>query len=91
MKNLDIELEGLEEKMRALEKRMKAFEQELKSELVKDGLIESVDSKARIEMKDDYIKLNGKKLSPEMEKKYRKLMKKFEIDIKGDSTWRLDE
>ena len=53
------------------------FFKDLQEELILDGLIKEGQS-LRLELKDDYFKVNGQKLSPKQLKKYLKLMEKLE-------------
>ncbi len=62
----------------------------LKDEMVKDGLSEPNPTSCKIEANKKGIKINGKKLTPEQEEKYRKLLNKaFDMpDVSGkDNEW----
>jgi chromosome segregation ATPase len=88
MKDLDIDLKGLDSDMKALSLEMEklgGFIKEIKSELVKDGYINSEDEKINLMMQDELIIINGKELSPEHQKKYSDIYEKhFDKKINGD-------
>lgn len=88
IENLDIDLSGLDEDLKILNVEMEKldnFLKEMKSELVKDGYLNSEDEKMNLVLNEETIKVNGKSLSPEHHSKYLALYEKhFDKKIKGD-------
>lgn len=74
--DIDIDLSGLDDEMQTLKIEMDnldKFISEMKTELVKDGYIETEDEKLTLSMQDDSITINGKELSQEHQSKYKNL------------------
>lgn len=83
LKDKDGYLSELKVELAALEERLGKMKTKLKEEMVRDGLIDNVDDKARIEIKGDDVKVNGKKLNKEQSEKYKKIMEEFDLKIDG--------
>ena len=80
MKGLKIEIHGLKGEM----KKLNSFLDELKTELVKDGYINSVDEEYDLEMNSTITKVNDRVVKQEHHKKYLELYKKhFDKNIDG--------
>jgi len=80
MKGLKIEMHGLNGEM----KKLNSFLDELKSELVKDGYINSVDEEYDLEMNSTITKVNDRVVKQEDHKKYLDIYKKhFDKEIDG--------
>jgi chromosome segregation ATPase len=80
MKGLKIEIHGLKGEM----KKLNSFLDELKTELVKDGYINSVDEEYDLEMNSSITKVNDRIVKQEEHKKYLGLYKKhFDKNIDG--------
>ena len=80
MKGLKIEMHDLKGEM----KKLNNFLDELKSELVKDGYINSVDEEFNLEMNKDYTKIDNVNVKIEHHKKYNELYKRhFDKEIDG--------
>lgn len=72
------------------EKHLKAFEEKfapVKDALIQDGLMEKDAKSFKIEADKDGIKINGKKLTPEQEAKYRPLFQKHLGLSTGKGNW----
>lgn len=83
--DIDIDLSGLDDEMETLSLEMDnldKFISVIKSELKKDGYIESEDEKLELNMHDDSITINGKEISREHQSKYKDLYKKHFGDEK---------
>jgi len=87
MEDLNEEMEDLSAEMEKLDKDMKKLDMFLKaakSELVKDGLIKSEDEEFELELSDDKMEVNDKKVPDELFEKYKSLYKEhYGEDIKG--------
>lgn len=80
MKGLKIEMHDLKGEM----KKLNNFLDELKSELVKDDYINSVDEEFNLEMNKDYTKIDNVNVKIEHHKKYNELYKRhFDKEIEG--------
>ena len=80
MKGLKIEMHDLKGEM----KKLNSFLDELKSELVNDGYINSVEEKFNLEMDKDYTKINDVNVKSEDHTKYKELYKRhFDKEIDG--------
>ena len=80
MKGLKIEIHDLKGEM----KKLNAFIDDLKSELIKDGYIKSVDEEINLEMDKDYTKINDIIAKAEDHAKYKELYKRhFNKEIDG--------
>lgn len=80
MKGLKIEMHGLKGEM----KKLNSFLDELKTELVKDGYINSVDEEYDLEMNSTITKVNDRVVKQEHHKKYLEIYKKnFDKNIDG--------
>ncbi|HTE29380.1 MAG TPA: M56 family metallopeptidase [Chryseolinea sp.] len=77
------DMKRLESEMHGLEKKMAEVEKALQKELVKDGYIKADEKVNNIDVSDDGIEINGKKIKSSDEKKYRDIMKKFEQPVPG--------
>lgn len=76
LENLNEKLRGIDIRLRDVDvnlKKLGSFIEELKSELVKDKLIDDIDSKLDLELSKDEMVLNGTKLSEEHYLKYRQI------------------
>ncbi len=76
MEKLDEKLKGIYIRLRDVDmnlKKLGSFIEELKSELVKDELIDDIDSELDLELSKDEMILNGIKLSEEIFLKYRQM------------------
>ena len=71
MKDLDIKMKDLDKEM----KKLNEFIEDLKSEMVKDGLLNSVDEEARIDIDSDGMRVNGVKVPDNLFEKYKKMYK----------------
>ncbi len=80
MKGLKIEMHDLKGEM----KKLNSFLDELKSELVKDGYLNSKDEEFNLEMNKDKTEVNGIVVKPEDQLKYKEIYKKhFNKEIDG--------
>ena len=80
MKGLKIEMHGLKTEM----KKLNAFLDDLKSELVNDGYLKSIDQEFNLEMDEDHTKIDGVDVKSEDHNKYKELYKKhFDKEIDG--------
>lgn len=80
MKGLKIEMHDMKSEM----KKLNSFLEEFKSELVKDGYINSIDEKYDLEMNSTITKVNDRVVKQEQHKKYLEIYKKhFDKDIDG--------
>ena len=80
MKGLKIEMHGLKGEM----KNLNSFLEDLKTELVKDGYIDSIDEEYDLEMNSTITKVNDRVVKQEQHKKYLEVYKKhFDKDIDG--------
>ncbi len=70
-------------------KRMKSDIKELKKELVKDGILDSVDDNLDISMKKDVLRINGKKLTGSQYEKYDELLDDY-LGWDGDGRIRIN-
>ncbi len=77
MAAVEAELREVEQHMKQAEAQTREYERELKEELLRDGLIPDMDSEMNIENRNEEISVNGKKLSPELNRKYRQLLDAF--------------
>lgn len=81
MAAVEAEMREMEVHMQQAEAQVKQYEQELKTELLQDGLIPDMDSEMNIENRNEEIYINGKKLSPELNQKYRQLLDAFSEQV----------
>ncbi len=72
-------MEGTRNNMERTRDHLEAMSDRIRSELVKDRLITSFESKFRFELKNKEILLNGKRLSDKLFKKYQQLLSEFPI------------
>jgi chromosome segregation ATPase len=78
MKGLKIEMHGLKGEM----KKLNSFLDELKSELVKDSYINSVEDEFKLEMDKNNTKVNDGYVTPQNHEQYKKLYKRhFDKEI----------
>lgn len=92
MKELKKNMKGLKIEMRDLKGEMKkldAFLDDLKSELVKDGYIKSIDEEMNLEMEKDYTKINDVIVKAEDHTKYKELYKRH-FDKELDKTIKIN-
>ncbi|QCK16914.1 M56 family metallopeptidase [Mangrovivirga cuniculi] len=83
-RELKREMAELKIEMEEFEKEMEERNARLKAELIKDGYLNSKDELTTIEVRDDEeIKVNGKKIKPQHQKKYQKILNDM-IDIDPD-------
>lgn len=68
--------EELEKNMRAMEENMKIFEKELRVQLIKDGYIGADEKINSIQVTDENIEINGKRINASDQKKYKELFEK---------------
>lgn len=88
MKELNSNMGKLKEKMKVL----KEFINDTKDELVKDKLLNEGDDLDDFILSKDEMKVDGKKVSPELHKKYLELYKKhFGKELKGDEKFRIND
>jgi hypothetical protein len=81
MKELNVNMGKLKENMKVL----KEFINDTKVELVKDNLLKEGDDLEDFILSKDEMKVDGKKVSPELHKKYLELYKKhYGKDMKDD-------
>ena len=71
----------IEEKARKMEERFEALERDLKSSLYEMGLIENVGQDARLNIKGDVVKVNGKKVSDSEAKAIKRKLKMYGINL----------
>jgi hypothetical protein len=80
MKGLKIEMHGIKGEM----KKLNSFLAALKSELVKDGYINSVEEEFNLEMDKNNTKVNDVFVAPQNHERYMKLYRKhFDKEIDG--------
>lgn len=80
MKDLKIELHDI----RGETKKLNSFLEELKTELVKDGYLNSVDEEYGLEMSKERTEINGKAVTQEHHNKYKEIYKRyFDKDLDG--------
>jgi len=80
MKDLKIEINGQKSEM----KKLNSFLEELRSELLKDGYLISIDDKYDLEMNSTITKVNDRVVKQEQHKIYLEIYKKhFDKDIDG--------
>jgi SMC interacting uncharacterized protein involved in chromosome segregation len=91
LENLEVELEGLDEELEKVSdqisevvEKYRLMREEMDQELYKDGYIESPDADYDIDIDKEEIRINGKKLSPEDEEKYRGIIEKY---FENDTVW----
>ncbi|MDX2250531.1 MAG: M56 family metallopeptidase [Bacteroidia bacterium] len=84
------QMREVEEQVRAERERYKGMSSNLKSELLRDGLILSADEKVKIRVQDGELKINGKKLSGDQNRKYRAILRKFGFDADEDGSLQFD-
>lgn len=72
-----------QKRMEAMEKRLHLLQEELKVQLVKDGYLKSTDKVNSVNISDDTMEVNGKKIKDQDVKKYRELMRKHESSAPG--------
>ncbi len=98
---INVDLSGLEESMEELEHNMKnldvemkkldAFVEEMKDEMVKDNLIKNADDEVKIELSKEEMKVDGKKVTDELHKKYKDLYKKhFDTELDDDNHFNIN-
>ncbi|MEL6194657.1 MAG: hypothetical protein AAFR66_21535, partial [Bacteroidota bacterium] len=71
----------IEEKARKMEERFEMLERDLKSSLYEMGLIENVGQDARLNIKGDVVKVNGKKVSDSEAKAIKRKLKMYGINL----------
>ncbi len=71
IKDVHINMETLDKDL----KKLDSFIDEMKSELVKDNLIDSADEKVDIELNSNEMNVNGKKVDGQLLDKYKKMYK----------------
>ncbi len=88
MKELKVNMGKLKESMKVL----KEFINDTKDELVKDNLLNEGDDLDDFILSKDEMKVDGKKVSPELHKKYLELYKKhFGKELRGDEKFRIND
>lgn len=73
----------MEADLKALEKRMHEYEKQLKDQLIKDGYLGANEEMNTINVNDETIEVNGKKVKEQDVKKYRNLLRKFDAPAPG--------
>ncbi len=71
----------IEEKARKMEERFETLERELKNSLYEMGLIDNVRQDARLSIKGDVVKVNGKKVSESKAKAIKRKLKMYGINL----------
>ncbi|MBI5729840.1 MAG: M48 family metalloprotease [Ignavibacteriales bacterium] len=88
MKELKVNMGKLKKSMKVL----KEFINDTKDELVKDNLLKPGDDLEDFYLSKDEMKVDGKKVTPELHKKYLELYKKhFGKELKGDEKFRIND
>ncbi|MFA7227460.1 MAG: M56 family metallopeptidase [Melioribacteraceae bacterium] len=88
MEELRVNMDNLKVEM----KKLKNFVRDAKDELVKDNLMEKGDDLEDFTLSKDEMVIDGKKVSPELHKKYLELYKKsFGKELKGDEKFRIND
>jgi len=93
MRAREHQMRQMEAQLQQIERQVNRRHQELRHvlwhELTADGLIEPGESRLRIKVTEDVIRINGQKLKGAQEEKYRALLRRF--DIVPDSTLDFEE
>ena len=88
MEDLKVNMGNLKIEM----KKLKGFNRETKDELVKDKLLNEGDDLENFTLSKDQMIIDGKKVSPELHKKYLEIYKKnFGKDLTGDKKFRIND
>ncbi len=86
MKDLKIKMKGLDKKLESL----KAFMKDVRSGLVKDGYLQNDDEDFAMDLSENGMTVNGKKLPDSLFEKYKKLYRDhFGKDLKEDQHFRI--
>ena len=84
--NIKINLNGLDLKL----EKLNEFIDNLKEEMVKDNLIEDKDDEVNLDLSKNSMKVNGKKVSPELFEKYKKMYEDyFDKDLSTEGHFRI--
>ncbi len=73
-------MEAFGAKMEAFGERMKQMESEIKSELVRDNIIQSKTQRIKLQMTKDAMYIDGRKMSDKLTDKYRGIIRKYNSD-----------
>jgi chromosome segregation ATPase len=86
MGSIKIKLHGLDIKL----KKLNDFIDAIKEEMVKDNLIKSEDEKLNLDLDDNGMEVNGKKVSNELYEKYKKMYEEhFDKKLSDDDHFRI--
>ena len=86
--HIKINLSGLDVKL----KNLNEFIDEVRSEMVKDKLIEDKDEDLNLDISENSMKVNGKEVPPELFKKYKKMYEDhFDEELSDDNHFRIIE
>lgn len=79
---LQRELEALHYNLEAKERERGyiRYQDRLLRELERDGLIDSGDSRVKVDITEDYVKVNGRRLNRSLAKKYRKMAEDYNVE-----------
>ena len=84
--NIKINLNGLDLKL----EKLNEFIDNLKEEMVKDNLIGDKDEEVNLDLSKNSMKVNGKKVSPELFEKYKKMYEDyFDKDLSTEGHFRI--
>jgi chromosome segregation ATPase len=85
---IKVNLHGLDAKL----KKLTGFIDELKDEMIKDNLIKNKDEKLNLDLYENGMKVNGKKVKPELFEKYKKMYRDyFDKNLSGENHFRIVE
>lgn len=82
-KQHEYHMKRMEAEMKALEKRMHEYEEQLKDQLIKDGYLGAKEKMNTINITNETIEVNGKKIKEEDVKKYRSLLRRLDTPAPG--------
>lgn len=77
LREMEKNMKIMEEDMKVMERKQKALEKELTTELIKDRYLGAEEKINSIQVTDDNIEINGKKIKASDQKKYKELFKKY--------------
>jgi chromosome segregation ATPase len=87
MKDLNINMDNLNKEM----EKLNGFIKDLKSEMVKDGLLESADEDAHIDIGKNEMRVNGVKVPDNLFEKYKKMYKEhLGKDLEDDNHFNIN-
>ncbi|MEL7532925.1 MAG: M56 family metallopeptidase [Bacteroidota bacterium] len=70
----------LERERRGYESNYIRYQNRLIRELERDGLIDSGDSRVKVDITEDYVKVNGRRLNRSLAKKYRRMAEDYNVE-----------